>query len=55
MGPQRRSGIYVGYDFSSIIKYLEPLIGDLFTTRFVDSHFDESVFSTLGDERCRCS
>jgi len=51
MGPQRRLGIYVGYDFSSIIKYLEPSICDLFTTQFVDSHFDESIFPTLGDER----
>ena len=29
-GPQRRSGIYIGFDSPSIIKYLEPLIGDVF-------------------------
>ncbi|XP_075092484.1 uncharacterized protein LOC142172710 [Nicotiana tabacum] len=29
---------------------LEPMSGDLFTTRFVDCHFDESVFPTLGEE-----
>jgi len=41
MGPQRRLGIYVGYDSSSIIKYHEPSTSDLFTARFADSHFDE--------------
>ena len=51
MGPQRRLGIYVGYDSPSIIKYLEPSTGDLFTARFADSHFDESIFPTLGGER----
>ena len=50
MGPQRRLGIYVGYESPSIIKYLEPLTGDLFTARFVDCHFDESIFQTLGRE-----
>jgi len=35
----------------SIIKYLEPSTSDLFTVRFVDSHFDESDFPTLGGER----
>jgi hypothetical protein len=29
MGPHKL-GIYVGYDSPSIIKYLEPKIGDLF-------------------------
>jgi len=44
-------GIYVGYDSPSIIKYLDSSIGDLFTAQFVDSHFAESVFPTLGGER----
>ncbi|XP_070029806.1 uncharacterized protein [Nicotiana sylvestris] len=48
MGPQRRLGVYVGYESPSIIKYLEPMTGDLFIARFVDCHFDRSVFSTLG-------
>ena len=48
MGPQRRMGIYVGYESPSIIKYLEPSTGDLFTARFDDCHFDESIFPTLG-------
>ncbi|GJR98057.1 hypothetical protein Tco_0270231 [Tanacetum coccineum] len=48
MGPQRRLRIYVGYATSSIIRYIEPLTGDLFTARFVDCHFDEAVFPKLG-------
>ena len=43
-------GIYVGYETSSIIKYLKPSTGDLFTTQFVDCHFNESIFSTLRGE-----
>ena len=50
MGPQRKKGIYVGYETSSILRYLEPLIGDLFTARFADCHFDETVFPPLGGE-----
>jgi hypothetical protein len=48
LGPQRRLGIYVGFESPSIIKYLEPMTGDLFTARFADCHFDESIFPTLG-------
>ncbi|GJY33133.1 hypothetical protein Tco_0417602 [Tanacetum coccineum] len=48
IGPQRRLGIYVGYETSSIIRYIEPLTCDLFTVRFADCHFDEAVFSKLG-------
>ncbi|XP_052888014.1 uncharacterized protein LOC128296622 [Gossypium arboreum] len=51
MGPQRRLGIYVGYESPSIIKYVEPLTGDLFTVRFIDYHFDETTFPTLGEEK----
>lgn len=43
-------GIYVGYESPSIIKWLEPSTGDLFTARFADCHFDESFFPTLGGE-----
>ena len=50
MGPQRKMGIYVGYESPSIIKYLEPSTGDLFTARFADCHFDELSFPTLGGE-----
>ena len=48
MGPQRRLGIYVGYDSPSIIRYLEPLTGDVFTARYADCHFDENIFPPLG-------
>ena len=50
MGPQRRLGIYVGCDSPSIIRYLEPQTGDVFTARFADCHFDEKVFPVLGGE-----
>ena len=51
MGPQRRLGIYVGFETPSIIRYLEPLTGDIFTARFVDCQFNEVVFPTLGGEK----
>ena len=50
MGPQRRLGIYVGFESPSIIRYLEPLTGNTFTARFVDCHFDEATFLALGGE-----
>ena len=50
MGPQRRLGIYVGYESPSIIKYLETSTGYLFTAHFADCHFDESDFPTLKKE-----
>ena len=30
LGPQRRLGIYVGFQFASIINYIEPLTGEVF-------------------------
>ncbi|CAL8996920.1 unnamed protein product, partial [Prunus brigantina] len=51
MGPQRRLGIYVGFDSPSIIRYLEPLTGDIFRARFADCHFDETIFPLLGEEK----
>ena len=30
MGPQQKLEIYVGFDFSSIIRYFESLISDVF-------------------------
>jgi hypothetical protein len=50
MGPHRKLGIYVGYQSPSIIKYLAPLTGDLYTTRFADCIFNEDHFPTLGGE-----
>jgi hypothetical protein len=40
MGPQRRLRIYIGFHSPSIIKYLEPLTGDIFTACFADCQFD---------------
>jgi hypothetical protein len=51
MGPQRRFEIYVGFDSSSIIRYLEPLTGDVFKARFEDCHFDENIFPSLWKEK----
>jgi hypothetical protein len=51
MGPQCRLGIYVGFDSSFIIRYLEPLTGDVFKARFEDCHFNETVFPPLGGEK----
>ena len=34
LGPQRRLGIYVGFQFASIINYIKPLTGEVFTARF---------------------
>ncbi len=50
MGPLRM-GIYVGYESPTIVRYLEPLTGDLFTARFADCHFDETVFPSLGGDK----
>ncbi|KAL5809036.1 hypothetical protein ACOSQ3_029727 [Xanthoceras sorbifolium] len=51
MGPQRRLGIYIGFDSPSIIRYLEPLTSDLFTARFADCHFDETNFPSFGERK----
>ncbi|KAM2980976.1 hypothetical protein FF2_012335 [Malus domestica] len=51
MGPQRKMGIYVGYDSPSIVCYLEPLIGDLFTAYFANCHFDETIFPSLRGDK----
>jgi hypothetical protein len=50
MGPHRKMGIYIGYSSLSIIKYLEPLTGDLSTARFTNCIFNEDHFPALGGE-----
>jgi hypothetical protein len=50
MGPHRKLGIYVGYQSLSIIKYLEPLTGNLFMARYANCIFDEDHFSALGGD-----
>jgi hypothetical protein len=50
MGPHRRMGVYVGFQSLSILKYLEPLTGDLFTTQVADCIFNEDHFPALGGD-----
>nr|GEV36712.1 hypothetical protein [Tanacetum cinerariifolium] len=49
--PQRRLRIYVGYETSSIIRYVEPLMGDVITVHFADCHFNEAIFPPIGGEK----
>jgi hypothetical protein len=51
MGPHQKLGVYVGYETLSIIKYLEPMTGDLHTARYADCVFDEDYFPALGGDR----
>ena len=51
LGPQCRLGIYVGFQSPSIINYIEPLIGEVFTAQFADCHFNEDVFPSLGGRK----
>ncbi len=37
--------------FVSIIRYLEPLIGDIFKTRFEVCHFNETIVLPLEGEK----
>ena len=40
----------MGYLSLSILKYLEPLTGDLFTARYADCIFNENHFPALGGD-----
>jgi hypothetical protein len=51
MRPQIRLRIYIGFHSPSIIKYLEPLTGDIFIARYADCQFDETIFSILGEKK----
>ena len=51
LGPQHRLGIYVGFQSASIINYIEPFTGEVFTIRFADCHFDENLFPPLGGDK----
>ena len=51
LGPQRYLGIYVGFQSASIIHYIEPLTGEVFTARFSNCHFDENLFLPLGEDK----
>jgi hypothetical protein len=47
MSPHGKLGIYMGFQSPSIIKYLEPLMGDLFMHWFADCIFNEGHFLAL--------
>ena len=51
LGPQCCLGIYVGFQYASIINYIEPLMGEVFTTRFADCQFDANLFPPLGGDK----
>jgi hypothetical protein len=40
----------MGYQSSSILKYLEPITGNLFTAQFADYIFNEDHFPALGGD-----
>jgi hypothetical protein len=43
-------GIYVGYHFPFIIKYMECMTEDLFTAQYANFIFNEDHFPALGGE-----
>lgn len=49
--------IYVGYKSPIIVRYKEPLTGDLFIARFTNCDFDETGDLPLleGDKNKECS
>lgn len=49
MGPQRREGIFIGFDSPSIVRYLDPSTANLFKARYLDCQFREDIFPTLND------
>ena len=49
MSLQCRLGIYVSFNSSLIIRYFEPLTGDLFTICFANCYIDELIFLSLGN------
>ena len=51
MGPRRKLGIYIGYESTSILKSLDTIIGDQFTTRYTNCIFDEDHFRTLEGDK----
>jgi len=50
MGPKRQLAIYVGFQSPSIVRYLSPQTGDLFTAHVTMCEFDETMFPKLGKE-----
>ena len=54
-GLQQRIRIYVGFQSPSTIRYVKPLIGDIFTTWFTNCHFGEQVFPLSGGTKTQIS
>ncbi|BBH04774.1 Disease resistance protein CC-NBS-LRR class family [Prunus dulcis] len=54
MGPQRRLGIYVGFDSPSIIRYLEPLTGKLIPEERHELSWNVSTLSHLDPHTAQC-
>jgi hypothetical protein len=50
LGPRRQLAIYVGFQSSSIIRYLSIQTGDLFTAHITMCEFDETMFPKLGED-----
>ena len=50
MGPQSCLGIYIGFDSTSNLRYLESQMGDTVKACPKDYEFDESIFPALGNE-----
>jgi hypothetical protein len=46
-GAIRNLGIFLGFKSQSIIKYIEPMTGDLCTARFADCIFNKDHFPAL--------
>jgi transposase InsO family protein len=49
MGIQRQLGVYIGCISPAIIRYLDLESGEMFTAKFADCVFDESLFPILGN------
>ena len=50
MGTHHRLGIYEGFNFPSINRYLEPHMRDMVKASSKHCEFDESLFPALGNE-----
>ena len=50
MGPHHRLGIYGGFDFPSINRYLKSHMRDTVTASPKDCEFDESLFPALDND-----
>ena len=51
IGTHRIEGIYVGFDSPSVIRYLSLPAGTLLRAQFQNSHFDETIFLVLPNNK----